>query len=222
MVRYKGYNMNRTDVINFLIWYYKYETYLEIGVRNPNHNFNQITAKKKFGVDPSWVRNHNGVQVWRKTSDQLFSYLPAHFEFDIVFIDGDHHVDQVLRDIYNAWRHLTLNGTIVIHDCNPASAFLQREKKQGCGDWNGTVWKAFIKYRFHHKDAQMFTVDCDHGVGIIRKGGRKKVYFQLQYPDKMDYKWLEENRVVALHLISADVGVISDELDPDCTYRIGD
>ena len=39
----------RTDIINFLLSLYKEDTfYLEIGVRNPERNFNHIKATKKY------------------------------------------------------------------------------------------------------------------------------------------------------------------------------
>ena len=44
---------SRTEVINFLLSLKQNDTcYLEIGVRNPQHNFNHIKANKKYSVDP--------------------------------------------------------------------------------------------------------------------------------------------------------------------------
>ena len=100
--------MNKIDIINFIINHLSYETYLEIGIRNPNDNFNKIICKRKYGVDVKKVIGHNGVQMWKKTSDQLFSYLPIHHKFDLIFIDGDHRCEQVMKDIFNSIIHSIL------------------------------------------------------------------------------------------------------------------
>ena len=46
-------SLSRTEVINYLIkTFFKDCTYLEIGVRNPNDNFDFILSNKKTSVDP--------------------------------------------------------------------------------------------------------------------------------------------------------------------------
>jgi hypothetical protein len=206
--------MNRTDVINLLIWNYKFETYLEIGIRNPNHNFNKICVKRKYGVDVKPILGHNGTRVWNKTSDRLFSYLPKQFKFDVIFIDGDHTEAQAMKDIKNSMKHLTDKGIIVLHDCNPTTEWLQREKKQGCGNWNGTVWKAFVRYRYENPNKLMFVVDCDFGVGIISNIGHPRA-MMVDLSDRgglSDYKFFDENRVELLNLIDPTYRRIMEEL----------
>ena len=44
--------MKRTDIINALVNKYNYNTYLEIGVRHLEDNFNHINCIDKIGVDP--------------------------------------------------------------------------------------------------------------------------------------------------------------------------
>src|SRR5215471_13517058 len=52
----------RTDIINFLIESLNKEiNYLEIGVRNPDDNFNKISARNKYGVDPGYENKENDV-----------------------------------------------------------------------------------------------------------------------------------------------------------------
>ena len=45
--------------------------YLEISVRNPNHNFNQIKANKKYSVDPGLEFKKNPVD-FKMTGDEFF------------------------------------------------------------------------------------------------------------------------------------------------------
>jgi len=52
----------RTEIINFLIGSLKRDAlYLEIGVRNPEANFNKIQAAKKYSVDPGFDFEPNPV-----------------------------------------------------------------------------------------------------------------------------------------------------------------
>lgn len=44
--------MNRTSIINKFIDKYNYKTYLEIGVRDLNSNFNKVKCSHKLSVDP--------------------------------------------------------------------------------------------------------------------------------------------------------------------------
>ena len=132
----------RTDLINFLIRSFQYQRYLEIGVRNPRHNFNRIDIKEKDGVDPA------GKCRYTLTSDLFFETVaPKIPPYDIILIDGLHLAEQVLRDVTNSLAHLNPGGTIVLHDCNPPSAAHQVEQYDGKSDWNGTVWKAFVLFR---------------------------------------------------------------------------
>ena len=70
-------NPKRFEIINFLLEQFKRETtYLEIGVRNPNHNFNKINADSKHSVDPGVEFKSNPVD-FQLTSDAFFEALSA-------------------------------------------------------------------------------------------------------------------------------------------------
>jgi hypothetical protein len=67
----------RTDIINCLlkILSKNRETkYLEIGVRNPNHNLNKILSPVKYSVDPGIEFESNPVD-FKMTSDDFLSLL---------------------------------------------------------------------------------------------------------------------------------------------------
>lgn len=170
---------NRTEIINFFCEYIQAEKYLEIGVRNPNDNFNLIQCKEKTSVDPGVEYLENPVD-YKMTSDEFFKYLNTintEIEngicFDIIFIDGLHLANQVDRDIQNSLSFLSDKGVVILHDCNPPTEFHQRENFKfintpARGFWNGTTWKAFYKYR-HHNKLYSLCFDTDYGVGIISK-----------------------------------------------------
>jgi hypothetical protein len=145
--------VDRIAVINTLIEARGYRRYLEIGCQN-DECFSRVPAPDKVGVDP-----FSGGTL-RMTSDAFFA--EAHDPFDLIFIDGDHHHDQVFRDVINALERLAPGGTVVMHDCLPPDAI--HEALDLCG----TAWRAFAKIRCR-PDVEAFTGEFDFGVGILRK-----------------------------------------------------
>lgn len=201
---------SRTEVINFLLSFLKRETtYLEIGVRNPDHNFNHIQAATKYSVDPGLEFEDNPVD-FQMTSDVFFEKLKANqvlssdIKFDVVFIDGLHFAEQVDRDIQNALSFIKEDGFIVLHDCNPPTEWHAREtfgyfKTPAQGYWNGTTWKAFFKWRFN-PDVYSCCVDTNWGVGILSKTHPIGKSIQATNPF-YEYYLLEENRKAYLNLV---------------------
>jgi predicted transposase YbfD/YdcC len=186
--------MKRTDIINHLIKKNNYKRYLEIGVRNPDENLNKITVEHKDGVDPAGNCNYP------IPSDDFFNQLDIDVKYDIIFIDGLHLDYQVEQDITNSLKHLNQGGTIVMHDCSPIKEEHQVEEYIVGKTWNGTTWKAYVKFRMTDENLSMCVVDTDHGVGIINKGK------QTLYPksDVLDFKLLDENRKEILNLITPE------------------
>ena len=192
-----GYDLaSRTSIINHLIGKNNYKSYLEIGVHEAE-NFNNIKIKFKVGVDPMpLTANPN---VLRLTSDQF--YKKNKLKFDIIFIDGSHLENQVDKDIRNSLNFLNKKGIIVMHDCNPPSKFHQRENYEVDGEfpsWNGTTWKSFAKLRMKKSNLSMFCVDCDWGVGIIKKG-KQKLYKKM---NELSYTLISNHRKELMNLIS--------------------
>ena len=148
----------RWDIINYLIKKNNYLSYLEIGC-DDNVLFTKIKIKNKIGVDPV-----SGGNI-RKTSDDFFKTNER--KFDIIFIDGLHHYEQVKKDVLNSINFLNENGVVLLHDCMPDSMSKQavpRYKMQ----WNGDVWKAIVDLR-QRDDLEIHTCFVDQGIGIIKK-----------------------------------------------------
>ena len=191
--------VNRTKIINSFIKKYNYKTYLEIGVRKSEDNFDKIDIEYKEGVDPKPI---SGVCDNIMTSDEFFNKNKK--KFDIIFIDGLHLEEQVLKDIHNSLYFLNDNGVIVLHDCNPISEFHQREIYEVNGTypaWNGTTWKAFVKMRMQLLKYDMYTVDTDQGCGVIKTKGKNIPYRKI---DILTYNDLDKDRKNMLNLITID------------------
>ncbi len=200
----------RTEVINFLLSLKNgHTTYLEIGVRDPKKNFDKINASEKYSVDPGIEFEQNPVD-FPLTSDAFFEklskgdVLASSFRFDVIFIDGLHLAEQVDRDIQHALRFLQDDGFIVLHDCNPPTEWHAREEHNyrysPAGNfWNGTSWKAFVKWRAN-PSLHSCCIDTDWGVGILSK--KHAIGEPLQEPNEFyEFNHFSERRREQLNLI---------------------
>jgi len=201
----------RTEVLNFLLSTFSGETtYLEIGVRNPADNFNNINASKKYSVDPGIEFKENPVD-FKVTSDKFFEQLrkneilSSNIKFDVIFIDGLHLAEQVDRDIQNALDFIKDEGYIVMHDCNPPTEWHTREEPNcyhtpAVWFWNGTTWKAFLKWRFN---AAVYSccINTDWGVGVLSK--QKQIGYSINEVNPFfEYYVLNNDRKRLLNLVS--------------------
>jgi hypothetical protein len=170
--------MNRISIIQAYIDKYGYKNYLEIGVQT-GHCFRAIQCENKTGVDP----DPSSAATIHKTSDEFFATNKE--KFDCIFIDGLHHADQVEKDILNSLECLAEGGTILMHDCKPESEFMQLIPLTTQVEWTGDTWKAYVKMRQTRDNLEMFVVDCDWGVGVIRRGKQEKLIIPVE--TKIDY-----------------------------------
>jgi hypothetical protein len=193
--------MTRTDIINNFIQKFGYKSYLEIGTQNPNGNFNQIEIKNKYSVEPFPPTGLNANDYsFVGTSDKYFDFISPDTKFDIIFIDGLHHYQQVLKDIENALNHLSENGTIVCHDCLPTTEKMQERDDHG-GEWTGDVWKAIAKLRVETIDLDIKVVDTDYGCGIIRRGTNIPYVTNENYKT---YTFFNSNKQELMNVISKE------------------
>jgi hypothetical protein len=178
----------RYDLINFFIHKYGFKKYLEIGVAK-GKSFEKVRCDYKIGVDP----DENSKATHKMTSNKFFE-INNEF-FDIVFIDGLHHSEQVYKDILNSLSVLNKGGIIICHDMNPQSEERQLRKKI-TKVWNGDCWKAWIWLREERSDLDLSVMNIDQGCGIIKIGQQKL----LKRNDPLEYKFLNENRKEWLNL----------------------
>lgn len=204
---------SRTEIINYLLSQFNRESYyLEIGVRNPNHNFDKIKANTKYSVDPGVDFEKNPVD-FKLTSDQFFSklrqeeILSGDIKFDLIFIDGLHLAEQVDRDIRNSLDYLAEDGFILLHDCNPPTEWHAREEYHyeltpARDVWNGTSWKAFMKWR-SVPGINSCCIDTDWGVGVLSK--KHPIGSNINQENEFyEFQILDAKRKEQLNLIGFD------------------
>ena len=192
--------MNRIQLLNRLVEFYNYRTYLEIGVA-AGDCFAAVKAGIKVGVDPdAGIRELNvpGGLLFCTTSDGFFSTLNGRNFFDLVFIDGLHHHEQVYRDVVNSLDLLSVGGTIVLHDCNPRSEAMQRVPRIQA-EWTGDCWKAIVRLRMSRADVNVSVLDTDYGLGVVRRGRNEPLQFAKPW-DEITWQDLEAHRATLLGL----------------------
>ena len=155
---------SRFDIINKIIKNKNFKSYLEIGCQS-DVNFSLITIDNKIGVDPQSGGTH------RMTSYEFF--IQNKDTFDLIFIDGLHIYEQVIKDIDNSLKVLKENGIILVHDCLPAKIWHQTIP-QTHTSWNGDVWKSIVNSRTR-EDIDTYTIKADHGLGLILKRKNKDI-----------------------------------------------
>jgi hypothetical protein len=158
---------SRLELINLAIKKTNAKKYLEIGC-DKNKIFKRIDCEYKVGVDPARGGTH------RMYSDEFFSENKE--TFDVIFIDGLHHYDQVSRDFNNSLKYLNENGIIILHDMMPKS---EDEAVVPIPEilphtWVGDVWR--LAYDLSNRNDIVFKlVLIDNGCGIAWKGKQKPV-----------------------------------------------
>jgi hypothetical protein len=175
---------NHTDLLNYLVQTFNLQSYLEIGVQNPENNFDKIKCETKIGVDPAIGRNG---QIFKMESDTFFEINDfnrredngGEYKLDLVLIDGLHHADQVRRDFENSLKCLNDNGFIVIHDTLPEkeeTTHVPRSSKV----WHGNVYQ-FAMTLGEYREIDFMTVNIDCGCTVVWKDSDKRG-FKISYP----------------------------------------
>lgn len=182
---------HRWEFINEMIIRNGYKRYLEIGL-DMGMCFRAISCDEKISVDPAEGNYAHANPTYKMTSDMFFdSVAPTLPKFDIIFIDGLHHSDQVDKDIKNSLNHINGSGLIVIHDCNPMTEEAQVVPRRSIV-WNGDVWKSIVRYRDTGK-WNTFVLDTDTGLGVIQVGYKKQ--YNIKLPENWEsFEVLDENR----------------------------
>jgi hypothetical protein len=159
-------DMDRTKYINQLIEENDYKAYLEIGLGDGT-NFRNVVCLNKYGVDPNAQFD---LEKFQGTSDEFFANKPNNF--DLIFIDGFHHADQVERDIINSWNCLNPKGMILIHDIWPKNeemTLIPRQTKQ----WTGDVYKVWHGFKQAYPKIKTEEIEEEWGIGVIYKSRHK-------------------------------------------------
>lgn len=225
--------MQRWEILNHLIEQNRYSSYLEIGYYKA-YSFDQVKlSRNKIAVDPNpsktsyqesleygkvdheWCQDELGVpelnydyKIVKLTSDDFFSKQKENMKWELVFIDGLHEATQVERDIYNSLKHLSENGTIVLHDMLPPT-LEHATTGDKYGNWNGDCYKALLAFIrddiFGNYSVRV--VDTDWGCGIIQRNDiplEKIIDFESYNKAIEDFNYFLENKDKLFEIITPE------------------
>jgi len=174
------------NIINFFIKKFNYNSYLELGVKDPRNNFNEINCEFKEGVDIDLNAN----ATYTMSTNEFFNTVGKNKTWDIIFIDADHKKEQVLLDFKNSLYRLNKGGTIIMDDVNPTDSKLLVPK------FCNNAWEAFAEIS-KRKDLITHVVKGTYA-GFVRRGKQKGHSINIV----SSYNFLNENRKVLLNPIS--------------------
>lgn len=167
--------MTRFKLINSLIRWRNYKTYLEIGTQHGTC-FSQIDIDSKECVD---IEHNFPELTYHMSSDDFFKQNKK--TYDIIFVDGLHTKDQCFVDIENSLKVLNKDGIVVVHDCLP------HNEEYTSLNLSGTSYQSIIKLRYQYKNLLIHVVDTDCGCALVSKAVHE---YENCFP--YDYLPLEE------------------------------
>jgi hypothetical protein len=151
--------------------------YLEIGTGG-GHALTQISCDAVC-IDPDFQIRQNVLGARRRTmffqdsSDMVFQDedMRRHFPhgIDLIFLDGLHLFEALLRDFINVERLANERSVVVLHDCLPINTRMtERLRRDGQdeedpatrGFWTGDVWKILLILKRYRSDLSLCFLDC--------------------------------------------------------------
>lgn len=196
--------------INYLGQHLGHRTYLELGV-NHGLTFKDVKLRHRVAVDP--VFNFNVTEIENEntsfhqvSSDEYFSVTAIDINFDVIFVDGLHKFEQVIRDLSNAIIHSHGKSVILLDDTKPDDIFsslrdpsktMQLRRSQGLvgQSWHGDVFKSvFYIHDFWPALNYRTIVGSGNPQTLVwREAGYRKPRFnsleaisRLTYPELLD------------------------------------
>lgn len=188
------------------------QRYLEIGV-NTGATFHNVQIKQRVGVDPNFEFDTQQFETdttrfSATTSDVFFQSEPFFPLYDVVFIDGLHVFEQVIRDFSNAILHTHRRSVILLDDTVPNDIFSslrsQSEalaERQAAGlngaEWHGDVFKSVFYIHDFWPSLNYCTIIGSGNpqtlVWNAKSKLRKPIFDRIEKISRMDYFDLQKN-----------------------------
>lgn len=188
--------IGRAQVMRRLLAHYEQPRYLEIGVCE-GRTFDRVGASVKVAVDPEFrfdhaARDEPGTTYHQVTSDEYFGSIVApDMQFDVIYLDGLHTVEQTLRDLLNALPHLQPQGVLVVDDVRPPSElaairdrqeFFDVRRAAGRDDekaWMGDVYRLVWFIDTFCQQLTQRVIANNHGQAVVWRKRREQVTDRL-------------------------------------------
>ena len=177
--------VSRSEVVNEMTSLFPNPRYLEIGVAN-GETFLAVKADYKVAVDPRFNLDISSLgpetldcQFIEVTSDEYFAARSKRDKkFHVIYLDGLHTFEQILRDFTNALLFLEDDGIIVIDDVAPTSyaaglpdegdaVLIKKATNDSDNSWMGDVYKLVYFIDTFFPSMHLRTVSDNHGQSVV-------------------------------------------------------
>jgi hypothetical protein len=151
-------------------------TYLEVGTETGASlaiaDCDTIAVDPKFGLELSATGSRRRTFFFQMPSDAFFATENVRAllgrPLDIVFLDGMHRFEFLLRDLIGAESACHTRSLILLHDCVPLNPRMALRKWlpggpaeiETAGFWTGDVWKLLPILRKYRSDLRIHVLDC--------------------------------------------------------------
>jgi hypothetical protein len=168
------------EIVNFLAEVHGFKRLLEISTGTTGARFGDVD-KRNFELVHRLAYNipagfDDGLPIdFRSETLDIKSCVvqmqQSAERYDIILVDPYHDFQSSWRDIETAFRLLTDDGMLVVHDCLPPRGGDLISPVFVPGAWCGLTFVAYVDFLMTH-DVVFQTVDCDFGCGVIAKTRR--------------------------------------------------
>ena len=176
--------------------------YLEVGV-STGETFTRIKAGRKTGVDPVYAFDHKADAEADDTAHYEVLTSDAFFQktiergvkkFDVVFLDGLHTFEQILKDLLAAVQVVEESGIIVIDDVIPSDYTasvgdvptmfaLRRAAGSADASWMGDVYKIVWFVETYMPFFNYATIKENHGQMVLWRGANRAIRNDVKVKD---------------------------------------
>ena len=184
------------DVINLLIKSYNLSSYLEVNKFDGTLRPAAVSAKHVEILRLNdLIRYSKGASLKKHiaAAGEAITQVESIFQvkeacslpsYDVIFFDPFHRRPEVDEGLFELLLLLKPRGFLVVHDVYPKSPLLCTTQSEAGKDWCGTTYKAFALFKMNNQESTI-SVDCDYGVGIIRKQDNLNTHYAVGW--NIDY-----------------------------------
>lgn len=145
-------------------------SYLEVGIFQSGLFNKMIPFAEQctaVDIDPNlkkYINPSQKVTFFGIPSKDFWNLARANeFEYDFIFVDGDHSKEAVEADFLGALSVLRNDGILLLHDTYPMD--VSATSSERCGDGFKAIWKLGKQQR----DYELMTIPVHPGLTIVRK-----------------------------------------------------
>jgi hypothetical protein len=170
-------SFGKMQIVNFLAEVHGFKRFLEISTATTGARFGDVD-KRSFELTHRLAYNipagfDDGLPIDFRSETLDIKSCVAQMQqsaqrYDIVLVDPYHDYESSWRDTETAFRLLTDEGMLVVHDCLPPAGGDLISPVFVPGAWCGLTFAAYVDFLMTH-DVAFQTVDCDFGCGVIAK-----------------------------------------------------